>query len=151
MNKAFTKESDDPTDRCPTPKGCGRPAKPVSPETLVAQLAPEDAASFNRNVWFCANPECPVAYFDAWGTVAQCDALAVVPWPKDPNGPVCGCRGVTAERIREAALAGDREFVRDILKQATAEDALCAERSATGRSCAKDLRRLFLRDFEQDG
>jgi len=150
MNKAFMKEPDAPKPACPMPKGCGSPGVPVSTATVAAQLSPEAAQEFSSDVFYCANPGCPVGYFDQWGHVVPAEDLRTSAWPKDPDAPICSCLGVTADRIIEDALEGNRDTVLRIIEEARKEDAACETRSPEGCSCETRVRRLFLQNFTPD-
>jgi hypothetical protein len=116
----------------------------VTPEVLAVQLSEELRARFSSQAYYCAAPGCGVAYFDAWGAAAPREALAVVPYPKNPTGPVCSCLGVTAAELAEDARRGDRERVRRILAHVRGAQASCALKSPDGNSCERTVRQVFL-------
>jgi hypothetical protein len=149
MNKAFMKEPEAPAPRCPTPRGCGSLGTPVSEATVAAQLSPEAGQEFSGAVFYCANPGCPVGYFDNWGRTVLAESLRAAAWPKDPEAPICSCLGIAAERIIEDALEGRRDTVLKINEQARRDDAPCETRSPEGCSCETRVRRLFLQNFSE--
>jgi len=145
MNKAFVKEDDDREPRCPAPEGCGGLGTTVPTNTVEAQ-APEDLrANLSRDVLYCPNPGCPVAYFDPWGATVPVSALASVIYPKDPAAPLCPCFGIRPEDIIEDAERKDPGRLRDLIKNAEGPDAQCATRAPDGQCCASEARRLFMR------
>lgn len=148
MNKAFVKEPEQGDPRCPAPRGCGGPGVAVGRRTLDAQLARDVAATLGDGAYYCANPACDVAYFDAVEKTVTVDALRVVPYPKDPAGPICPCLGIGEAEIRAEATAGCRDRVREILAAADGPTARCLTASPTGRSCATEVRRLFMKFFD---
>lgn len=147
MNKAFVKDPEPGEPRCPPPAGCAGIGVPVTRATLLAQLPGDVARRFADSACYCPSPSCEVAYFDAWGTVASRDALRRQAYPKSPAAPVCACFGITAGEIREAAEAGDKERVREMLSRAEGPDARCATESPSGGSCAVEVRRIFMEHF----
>ena len=145
MSRAFVKEEETPGPTCPSPPGCGGTGVPVSSTTLRARLAPEAAARFADEAFFCPNPACDVAYFDgrlAWVSRAE---LLEPAYPKQAGAPVCACFGVSREALEDLGRRGDKAALRAFLKRAASPEARCATRAADGRSCATEARRVFLR------
>ncbi len=147
MNKAFVRDPEPAEPRCPEPEGCGGIGIPVSRKTLLAQLLPDAADRFAETCYYCQNPGCPVAYFDSWGTFVATTALRNLAYPKSPTAPVCPCFGISEEEIREEAIAGRKERVRELLAKAESAAARCETESPTGASCAVEIRRIFLKHF----
>lgn len=143
MNKAFVRESDAPPPRCPERVGCGQPGLPVPAETRQALLDPIDAARLAPEAFYCPNPACAVAYFDAWGGVVDRDSLRERTWPKDPDGLVCGCLRLTVADLVADARAGRRETVLAVIAVARSAEARCGRCMPDGRSCEREVRRLF--------
>lgn len=143
MNKAFVRESDAPPPRCPGRDGCGQQGIPVLPDTLSALLPAASAALLASEAFYCPNPACRVAYFDAWGGLIKRDALGVRAWPKEPQGLVCACLGVSVAELVAEARAGKREAVLRIIAAARCADARCSVTMPDGRSCEREVRRLF--------
>ena len=148
VNRAFVKEPEQGEPRCPQPDGCGGFGLRVTRKTLLAHLPASTVENLGESTYFCPTPSCPVAYFDTWGTTVPCSALESPPYAKNPDAPVCACFGVTAEAIREAAEAGRKDFVRELLARAEGPDARCETKSPSGASCVKEIRRIFLKHFK---
>lgn len=145
MNKAFVREPEPAEPRCPTPDGCDALGVSVTRKTLVAQLGEETAQRLAEPAYYCASSSCDVAYFDGWGLWIPRSALRRPIYPKSPSAPVCACFGVTADDIRADAEAGCKDRVKDLLLRAASAEARCETESPCGRSCAAEVRRLFLR------
>lgn len=150
MNKAFVKETDLEEPRCPAPRGCGGPGAPVTRDTLLAQLPDEHARSFSKTAFYCANPACEVAYFDAWGATAPRSALRAAAYPKSGSAPVCSCFGFTAEEIRRAAEEGRKDQVKAMLARAESDEARCPTEAPSGASCVPEIRRIFMKHFDAE-
>ena len=148
MSKAFTRDPEAPEPRCPLPAGCGSAGIPVSRKTLLAQLPESLARAFSESAYYCPNPRCNVAYFDAWGTQAPAAALRRTSYPKSPAAPLCSCFGVTAEQIREDAEAGRKDRIRELVARAASDEARCETEAPCGASCVVEARRIFLKHFE---
>tara|TARA_B100000686_G_C16305451_1_gene720585 strand:- start:20 stop:472 length:453 start_codon:yes stop_codon:yes gene_type:complete len=147
MNKAFVKEPEQADPRCPAPQGCEGIGTPVTRKTLLAQ-APEDAAQdFSDSCFYCPNPSCQVAYFDIWGKCISRDIVRTLAYPKSPTAPICSCFGLTAQEVREDAEAGHRERVRELIAKAEGGEASCETAAPSGKSCAMEIRRIFLKYF----
>lgn len=143
------KEPETADPACPSPPGCGSTGVPVSRVTLEARLRPEAAARFGETAYFCPNPSCDVAYFDAGRERALRGELAVPVWPKHPEAPVCACFGVAHAVFEDFGRRGDKAAMRAFLERTTSSEARCATCAADGRSCATEARRLFLRALEE--
>ena len=143
MNKAFCKEPDSSLPpRCPR---CGADGVQVGPETLRAHLEPARVESLAEPAYWCPGDSCEVAYFDLLErTVATGDASGL-PWPKDPDGPLCACHGLTADDIDADIADGVPTRVREVLRKADLPDAACGTRSADGRSCVARVQRAYVR------
>jgi len=147
MNKAFTREPEPVEPRCPPPAGCGSIGMPVGRKTLLAQLPEELARAFSESVYYCQNPRCPVAYFDAWGTQAPASVLRLPSYPKSPTAPLCSCFGITAEAIRDEAEAGRKDLVRELVSRAGSDEARCETEAPCGTSCVVEARKVFMKHF----
>ena len=143
MNKAFVREGDAPPPRCPDRVGCGQPGLPVPPETIAAQLSADEAARFTSDAYYCPNPACAVGYYDAWGGHVPVTALARVTAPKDPGGAICACLGIAAADVVAEAKAGGKDLVVRIIAHARGAEARCATASPAGRSCEREVRRVY--------
>jgi len=147
MNRAFVREPEEGEPRCPLPDGCGGIGLGVTRKTLRAQLPDSAVQGLVGSCYYCLTPSCPVAYFDRWGTTVPCTALRTPAYAKSPDAPVCACFGVTAEAIREAAQAGRKDFVRELIARAEGPDARCETKSPSGASCVTEIRRIFMKHF----
>ena len=148
MSRAFVKEAETSEPACPAPPGCGGSGVPVSQATLEARLAPEAAARFTGGAFFCADPACVVAYFDAGRAWATRDELLAPAWPKHAAAPLCACFGVTREAIENFGRRGDKAAMRALLERVASPEARCERLAADGRSCATEARRFFLRALQ---
>lgn len=145
MNKAFVRDPDEGDPRCPALEGCGGPGVLVGSKTLDAQLDPAWRARLPATAYYCPEAQCPVGYFDAWGTVVPALEVRTAAWPKSPQAPVCSCRGLTASDIEADARAGRRERIRELDAYVGSGQARCETAAPGGRSCIADVRRLFMR------
>lgn len=142
MNKAFTREPDEPDPRCP---GCGLPGQTVERATVLAQVPAEAAALLAGSAFYCSSPRCEVGYFDAYGNQVAAGHLRHPAYPKDPAAPVCRCFGVTAPQIEADARAGDATGVRELIARAQSPEARCGEMNPSGQCCIPQVQRIFLR------
>jgi hypothetical protein len=142
MNKAFTREPDEPDPRCP---GCDVPGQTVERNTVLAQVPADTAISLAESAFYCANPRCDVGYFDAYGNRIAARLLRHPSYPKDPSAPVCRCFGVTAQQIESDARAGDATGVRALIARAQSPAARCSELNPSGQCCVPQVQRIFLR------
>jgi hypothetical protein len=72
-------------------------------------------------------------------------------YPKDPEGPICPCFGVTAAEITADARAGLKERVRDLRQRSESPEARCRVRCPDGECCIPRVFRLFREIFEARG
>ncbi len=143
MNKAFVREPDDTGQlHCPA---CGSLGVAVGRDTWQAQVVDAAATGLAETAFFCPFAKCTVAYFDMFERRVTTDQLRHGVYPKDPQAPVCGCFGMTAEEIEADALAGRVERVRELLAKAKSPDAECHTKSPTGQSCAGEVQRCYLK------
>ncbi len=148
MSRAFIKEPETPGPSCPSPPGCGGTGVPVSRVTLEARLRPEVAARFAADGYFCPDPACEVAYFDAGRERALRDETVGPAWPKHPGAPLCACFRVAREAFEDFGRRADKAAMRVFLERTASPEARCASRAADGRCCATEARRVFLRTLE---
>jgi hypothetical protein len=120
---------------------------PVGRKTLLAQLPENLARAFSESAYYCPNPRCNVAYFDAWGAQAPASVLRRTSYPKTPEAPLCSCFGITAEQILDEAKAGRKDLIRDLVARAASKDARCETEAPSGTSCVVEARRIFLKHF----
>ena len=141
MNKAFCKEPDaSAPPRCPA---CGNEGAQVAPDTVRAHTAAAD--SLAEPAYFCATDACDVAYFDLLERTVPVAAACGLPWPKDPDGTICACHGLTADDVDADIAEGVPTRVREVVRKAGLPDAACATRSADGRSCVARVQRHYVR------
>ncbi len=145
MNKAFVREPDATTSRCPR---CGSAGTPVLAETLRAQLRPEALPLVSETAHFCPHPTCEVAYFDDLERLVEVSSLAAPVFPKDPVAPICPCFGVTLDDVEDDARAGVVQRIRDLIAKSRTPEARCRTASPTGCSCVAEVQRAFLRARE---
>ena len=150
MNKAFVCDPEPRDPHCPEPGGCGSPGIPVTEETLRAQLPETAPRQLEGTAYYCPNPGCDVAYFDAWGTTLGLGLLARPAYPKPPTAPLCNCFGISAEEIIEEAERGCRDRIRELVAAGECASAACARRTPSGRSCVTEARRLFMAHFHPE-
>lgn len=146
MSRAFVKEPEAKEPRCPpTVGGCGGVGSPVTVATVRANVGNAELPEFHGDVFYCSNPGCAIAYFDGFGTRVERTELLRKAWPKDPDGVACSCFLVAVETIEEYALNGNKAAMRELLNRAASGEARCATRAPDGRSCATEVRRIFMR------
>lgn len=138
MNKAFLREPEEGDPPCP---GCGSMGMAVGGPTLEARAGADGRAKLGDTAWYCPGAACALTYYNAWGASV---AAARPAWPKNPEAPVCACFGVTAAQIEQEARAGRKERLREWIARASGPEARCLTAAADGRSCAGELRRVFL-------
>ncbi len=148
MSRAFIKEEETAGPLCPAPPGCGGAGVPVSHATLRARLLPAAAARFTGETFFCPDPACEVAYFDAGGERASRDEMLAPAFPKSPGAPLCACFGVASRVIEDFGRRGDKVAMRAFLDRTASASARCETSAADGRCCATEARRVFLRALE---
>jgi hypothetical protein len=143
MNKAFCKEPDDTQPpRCPR---CGNEGARVEPATLAAHVTAAASERLGEPAYFCGTDTCDVAYFDLLERMVATGDASGLPWPKDPDGPLCACHGLTADDIDADIADGVPTRVREVLRKADLPDAACGTRSADGRSCVARVQRAYVR------
>lgn len=131
--------------RCPS---CGGLGEAVGAPTLEAQVSREDRATLGGPAFYCENPACRTAYFNAWGAKVPDARLKTIPYPKNPDGPVCVCFGVPAADITGDAREGRKDRVKALLDRAKGPEARCVETCPDGKSCQARVNRLFREAFE---
>ena len=147
MSRAFVKEGEVPDPTCPRQGGCGGTGDAVTKQTLRAYLADDALERLPNGGYYCADPDCPVAYFDGWGGVVRVDELVRPAWPKSASAPICACLGLTEDDVIADAEEGRRDRVRDIVYRAEDGGGECLTKAADGRSCETAVRKLFQAHF----
>lgn len=141
MNKAFVREPDSDSGRCPR---CDSPGQSVGVETLTAWVPAEHRGDLASSAYFCPYAKCPVVYFDSFERVVEQDVIARPIYPKDPTAPLCGCSGLTLEDIEADLAEGAPTRTRKAIELAKSPDARCVTLNPSGHSCVADVQRCYL-------
>ena len=139
------KESEPAEPRCP---GCAALGEPVGAKALEAHLPADAISTLGEKAFYCVNPECRIAYFDAWGASVPRDRMKGTAYPKDPEAPLCSCFDIMAASVIEDAREGRKERIKDLMERSSGPDARCVERSPDGQCCLPRALRLFREHFE---
>lgn len=115
--------------------------------TLEAQLPADARAPLGSAAFYCGSAGCRTAYFTAWGATVGVERLPAAVHPKDPDGPICACFGLTAAEVVADAQAGRKDRVKDLVERAKGPQARCAERRPDGQPCVPHVLRLFRENF----
>ncbi|MEX2212526.1 MAG: hypothetical protein WD768_00265 [Phycisphaeraceae bacterium] len=143
MNKAFTREPDEPDDlRCPH---CGVIGSAVSSLTITHHLREGDTSPLSSSACFCPTHTCPIAYFDGFGQSIAASSLNRPIYPKDPAAPVCACFRLKAEDVEADAKANNPAGIRELIRKSQMGKAKCEEKAADGRCCVGEVQRLYLK------
>lgn len=142
MNKAFVRESDAGSDRCPR---CGAPGVPVGAVTLENHVRAEHRGDLAESGWFCLTPACSVAYFDMFERTCEVGQLTRPVFPKDPTAPLCGCFGFTCDDVEEDLRENTVTRTRALIERAQSPEARCSALAADGRSCVGEVQRYYMR------
>lgn len=141
MNKAFVREVEETSDRCPS---CGSTGTPVFATTLETWLRPEQRKVLCRSAFFCPHETCGIAYFDRFDRVIPAEEIATPFWPKDREAPVCPCFGLTLHEIEEAARTESVDEVRETIRRAGTPEACCNTASPSGQSCIGSIQKCYM-------
>jgi hypothetical protein len=142
MNKAFTREPDSEDALCPR---CGALGQAVERVTVEALVKPEVLDRLAQTASYCPTPTCEVAYFDAFERVVTTDELVRPVYPKDPSAPICACFGATCDVIEQDLAEGSVLRTRQLVEQAKSPAARCQVMSVTGKSCATEVQRYYMK------
>ena len=142
MNKAFVKEQDLTDGRCPR---CGSPGIVVFRETLEAHVDPESLRNLTDSAFFCAQPRCPVVYFDLFDRVLDESAVKTPVYPKDPAAPLCACFGLTCDDVEQDIREGGVARTRACVEKAKSPAARCAVAAPSGQSCVGEVQRYYMK------
>ena len=142
MNKAFVREPDTNDVLCPR---CGAAGVSVMRMTFEAHAPAEARRPLAASVYFCATPNCPVAYFDAFEATVLADALGRPVYPKDPSAPLCPCFGLTLDDVEADVAEATPRRIRELLAKSKSAAARCEELSPTGRSCIPEVQKCYFK------
>jgi hypothetical protein len=142
MNKAFVREPDITDVLCPR---CGSAGTSALRAAFENNVPPEARRSLAATTYFCATPNCPVAYFDAFEATVLAGALNHPVYPKDPGAPLCACFGLTIDDVEADIAEGTPTRIRALLAKSKSPEAHCDELSPTGRSCIADVQRCYFK------
>jgi len=148
MNKAFVKEVEGNGGRCPR---CGSLGLSVSAETLMSFVRPEKRQDLAETGYFCEFPRCEAIYFDDYERYLTAADVVRPVWPKDPDAPICGCFGLTAEDVADDVREGSVARVKAAVSKAKSKETQCPTMSATGRNCAAEIQRYYFKLRPQPG
>jgi hypothetical protein len=143
MNKAFVREPDDTGQlHCPT---CGSLGVAVQRETWQAHVKPEAATQLAESAFFCPFARCDVVYFDMFERRITTEEVPHGVYPKDPQAPICGCFGLTAEDVESDIRDGAPTRVRQVVARAKSDEARCRTMSPSGQSCVAEVQRYYMK------
>jgi hypothetical protein len=142
MNKAFVREPEGDDGNCPH---CGARGESVERRTVEAMVTPEVLDRLAQTASYCPTPNCEVVYFDAFERVVTTAELVRPVYPKDPDAPICPCYGATTDLIDQDLAEGTVERTRRLVEQARSPATRCMVMSVTGRSCAAEVQRYYMR------
>ena len=141
MNKAFVREPDQTSERCPR---CGAQGETVGSETLETYLSAQQRSRVSPRCNFCPSPRCEIAYFDSFERVITVSDLRQAVYPKDPDAPICACFGLTCEEIERDVAEGVATRTRAILEKAKSAEARCGRLAANGRPCLAYVQKYYV-------
>jgi hypothetical protein len=113
----------------------GRAYGSVSRATVLHHLAqPWRAPLAFDSLYFCDDPQCPVVYFAADGSVFDSSAVRTEVGQKlrQPNSTLCYCFGISYSEA--AANPATREFV---ITETKRKSCACESRNPSGACCLK--------------
>jgi hypothetical protein len=142
MNKAFVKEQDSTEGRCPK---CGSPGIAVFQATLAAHLPRERLENLTDSAFFCAQPRCPVVYFDLFDRIVDESQVMTPVYPKNPEAPLCACFGLTCEEVDQDILEGVVTRTRACVERAKTPEARCGTASPSGQPCTAEVQRYYMK------
>lgn len=146
VNKAFVKEQEDETGRCPR---CGAAGVVVHEKTLRGQIPAALVAEISFVANFCASGNCVVAYFDSFGRTILVSQLNAAIYPKDPAAAICPCNGFYESDILNDVEHGQAVHTRAAIEQAGRVGSDCEARSPDGRNCSERIQKCFMRLWQQ--
>lgn len=126
--------------RCPRNGDKGRAVELLTVKALLSETA---LSTIARGPYrFCADPHCPVVYFDVQQQVFTTGDVRVPVWQKRPSGErtICYCFGETEASIaREIAATGSCAAPARIREHVAAGRCACEVRNPRGVCCLGDL------------
>jgi hypothetical protein len=146
MNKAFVRDPDPTTERCPK---CGAAGQPVGSVVLDAYVRPESRAQLGAEANFCPTGTCPIAYFDAFDRQLDVTQLGRPVYPKDPDAPICACFGFSCADVDEDLREGVATRTRAQLERAKSPEARCSQAAANGTSCVAAVQSYFMQHHKR--
>ena len=112
--------------------------------TLEHLLRPEHQSRIGSGQWFfCPDPDCAVAYFDAEGNSLDTSALCVRVGAKDktPPRPLCYCFGHTFEEVQEEVAATGTSTIPDRIAEKCRQGLHdCERKNPQGSCCLGNVR-----------
>ena len=142
MNKAFIREPDEISSRCPKCQSIGQP---VGPQTLNAQLGSDLRRKLAESANFCPDGQCDIVYFDDFsGVVTREEFNKPIP-VKDAEAPLCSCFGLKRDDIDDDISEGVVTRTKAAILKAQSSEARCASLAPNGRSCISDVQGYFLK------
>lgn len=142
MNKAFVREPDEVSSRCPR---CGGVGIVVHRATLDAWAPAALRRQFADSACFCSNPECEVVYFDDLGGCLERQELDRPVPGKDFAAPLCACFGLTREDIEDDVAEGVVTRTRAAVQQANSPAARCSHLSPSGQICVPAVQAYYMK------
>jgi hypothetical protein len=143
MNKAFTREPDEPDEvHCPA---CGAIGSPVSTTTIAQHLRDFDVSPLSSSACFCPTPTCDIAYFDGFNQTIEAARLNRAVYPKDLDAPICACFRLKAVDVEADAQANNPAGVRELIRMSQTERARCEEMAADGKCCVPQVQQVYLK------
>jgi hypothetical protein len=148
MNKAFVREADEGPSHCPE---CGTVGIPVLSVTLTAHLPEAVRLRIADTADFCSDSNCPVVYFDDFGSVVHRDVFSGPIAGKDLDAVLCPCFGLTREDVDADIAEGGVARTRAAVEKAQSPDARCQTCAPSGRSCLAAVQGYYYQRINQRG
>jgi hypothetical protein len=142
MNKAFVREPDEDSGRCPR---CGSPGSVVHAITLNSHLPGPLRTRLGDSAYFCPSDSCLVVYFDVFERQVLLSELDRGVYPKSPEAPICSCFGFSEDDVRDDIADGQPVKTRALLARASGPDVRCSEAAPSGQSCKDAVQACYYR------
>ena len=114
-------------------------------ETLEALLDESVRQGLTDSAFFCAQPRCPVVYFDLFDRVVDESAVKAPVYPKNPAAPLCACFGLTEADVDQDIAEGGVARTRACVEKAKSPAARCALLAPSGQSCIAEVQRYYMK------